>query len=113
MFDYTGKVVAITGASSGLGKQMAEGYAQQGANLVLMARRVERLEASAKEWKEKYGGIILKQLRKLGCSCDWQRERFTMDVTRSAEISANAIMNIAFGSSLYAREFLVTLNASA
>ena len=31
------------------------------------------------EWKEKYGGIILKQLRKLGCSCDWQRERFTMD----------------------------------
>ena len=40
MFDYTGKVVAITGASSGLGKQMAEGYAKQGANLVLMARRV-------------------------------------------------------------------------
>jgi valyl-tRNA synthetase len=31
------------------------------------------------EWKEKYGGIILKQLRKLGCSCDWTRERFTMD----------------------------------
>ncbi len=31
------------------------------------------------EWKEKYGGIILKQLHKLGCSCDWDRERFTMD----------------------------------
>ncbi len=31
------------------------------------------------EWKEKYGGIILKQLRKLGASCDWKRERFTMD----------------------------------
>ena len=54
MFDYTGKVVAITGASSGLGKQMAEGFAQQNANLVLLARRVERLEASAKEWSEKY-----------------------------------------------------------
>lgn len=52
MFDYTGKVVAITGASSGLGKQMAEGYAEQHANLVLLARRVERLEASAKEWAE-------------------------------------------------------------
>ena len=51
MFDYKGKVVAITGASSGLGKQMAEGYAQCGANLVLMARRIERLEASAKEWE--------------------------------------------------------------
>jgi valyl-tRNA synthetase len=31
------------------------------------------------EWKEKYGGIILQQLRKLGASCDWKRERFTMD----------------------------------
>ena len=31
------------------------------------------------EWKEEYGGIILKQLRKLGCSCDWERVRFTMD----------------------------------
>ncbi|MBR6704325.1 MAG: SDR family oxidoreductase [Lachnospiraceae bacterium] len=59
MFDYTGKVVAMTGASSGLGKQMAEGYAQCGANLVLMARRVDRLEASAKEWEEKYGVQVL------------------------------------------------------
>ena len=31
------------------------------------------------EWKEKYGGIILKQLRKLGCSLDWDRTSFTMD----------------------------------
>ena len=31
------------------------------------------------EWKEKYGGIIFQQLRKLGVSCDWDRERFTMD----------------------------------
>ncbi len=31
------------------------------------------------EWKEKYGGEITSQLRKLGCSCDWSRERFTMD----------------------------------
>lgn len=31
------------------------------------------------EWREKYGGIILQQLRKLGCSCDWSRERFTLD----------------------------------
>ncbi|HVX49640.1 MAG TPA: valine--tRNA ligase [Chitinophagaceae bacterium] len=31
------------------------------------------------EWKEKYGGIILTQLRKLGCSCDWERTAFTMD----------------------------------
>jgi valyl-tRNA synthetase len=31
------------------------------------------------EWKEKYGGIIIEQLKKLGASCDWERERFTMD----------------------------------
>ena len=31
-------------------------------------------------WKEEYGGVILKQLQKLGASCDWDRTRFTMDV---------------------------------
>ncbi|MCL5030799.1 MAG: valine--tRNA ligase [Bacteroidetes bacterium] len=31
------------------------------------------------EWKDKYGGIIIQQLKKLGVSCDWERERFTMD----------------------------------
>src|SRR5207302_738129 len=30
-------------------------------------------------WKEKHGGIIIQQLKKLGCSCDWSRERFTAD----------------------------------
>ena len=33
----------------------------------------------ALEWKDKYGGIILEQLKKLGASCDWERTRFTMD----------------------------------
>ncbi len=33
----------------------------------------------AYEWKDKYGGIILKQLEKLGASCDWERTRFTME----------------------------------
>lgn len=31
------------------------------------------------EWKNKYGSTIINQLKKLGCSCDWERERFTMD----------------------------------
>ncbi len=39
----------------------------------------EALVAKIWEWKEKYGGIILKQLRALGASCDWTRTRFTMD----------------------------------
>jgi valyl-tRNA synthetase len=38
------------------------------------------------EWKEKYGGIILEQLKKLGASCDWDRTRFTMDEDMSAAV---------------------------
>eukprot|EP01133_Synstelium_polycarpum_P013985 gene13985-16489_t len=39
----------------------------------------EEFLAYAWEWKEKYGGIILEQLKKLGASCDWDRTRFTME----------------------------------
>ena len=38
------------------------------------------------EWKEKYGGVILKQLRKLGASCDWDRTCFTMDDERTESV---------------------------
>ena len=38
------------------------------------------------EWKEKHGGIILKQLRKLGASCDWDRTCFTMDEIRTQSV---------------------------
>ena len=38
------------------------------------------------EWKEKYGGVILKQLRKLGASCDWDRTCFTMDDARTESV---------------------------
>ena len=37
-------------------------------------------------WKEEYGGTIIKQLKRLGCSCDWERERFTMDEGCSAAV---------------------------
>ncbi|MBQ7679142.1 MAG: valine--tRNA ligase [Butyrivibrio sp.] len=39
----------------------------------------EKFLERAWAWKEEYGGIITQQLKKLGSSCDWQRERFTMD----------------------------------
>ncbi len=39
------------------------------------------------DWKEKYGGIILQQLRKLGASCDWERTSFTMDEVRSKGVT--------------------------
>lgn len=38
------------------------------------------------EWKEKHGGIILEQLKKLGASCDWQRTKFTMDAPLSESV---------------------------
>lgn len=49
MFDLTGRVVVVSGASSGLGAQMARGYAAQGADLVITARRLEKLESLAEE----------------------------------------------------------------
>ncbi len=42
--------------------------------------------AHAWEWKEKHGGIILEQLKKLGASCDWDRTSFTMDKTLSDSV---------------------------
>ena len=38
------------------------------------------------DWTNEYGGVILKQLRKLGCSCDWKRTKFTMDDDMSASV---------------------------
>ncbi|NLJ71265.1 MAG: SDR family oxidoreductase [Clostridiaceae bacterium] len=63
MFDYTGRVVVLSGASSGLGKQMALAYADQGADMVIMARRLERLEELAKE-------IEAKGVKCLAIRCD-------------------------------------------
>lgn len=55
MFDLKGQVAVVTGASSGLGKQMAKAFASQGAKLAILARRFERLEEFAKELKKEYG----------------------------------------------------------
>lgn len=46
----------------------------------------EQFLAYAYEWKDKYGGIILGQLKKLGCSCDWDRTAFTMDEQYSKDV---------------------------
>ena len=44
MFNLKGRVAVVTGASSGLGKQISMALAKQGADLVILARRIERLE---------------------------------------------------------------------
>jgi gluconate 5-dehydrogenase len=52
LFDLTGKTAIVTGGGSGLGRQMAEGLAEMGANLVLCARKAERCEQAAAELAE-------------------------------------------------------------
>ena len=58
--------------------------AAEGINKADLSR--EEFLAHAWEWKEKHGGIILKQLRKLGASCDWDRTCFTMDEARTESV---------------------------
>ena len=58
--------------------------AQQGIKKSDLTR--EEFLKHAWEWKEEHGGIILKQLRKLGASCDWDRTAFTMDELRSESV---------------------------
>ena len=63
MFNLKGRVAVISGASSGLGKQMAKGFAEAGADLVILARRVEKLE----ELKIELETLGVKVL---ACKCD-------------------------------------------
>ena len=74
MFNLKGRVAVITGASSGLGKSMAYAFAKQGADIVILARRIERLEELKIEL-EKY------QVKVLALKCD---------VTKTEEINEAA-----------------------
>ena len=76
MFDLKGQVAVITGASSGLGRQMAYAFAEQGADLVILARRKDRLEELKNELENK--GVTV-----LPISCD---------VTRTEAIDAAAAL---------------------
>lgn len=58
--------------------------AEQGIKKTDLTR--EQFLEHAWDWTHEHGGIILKQLRKLGCSCDWDRTSFTMDETRSKSV---------------------------
>ena len=63
LFDLTGRVAIVTGGSIGLGRQMAEGLAEMGANLVLCARKKERCVAAAEE-------LQLLGVKTLALGCD-------------------------------------------
>ena len=63
-FDLTGQVAIVTGCSTGLGVQMAKALANQGANIVCVARRQEMIDANAKEIAEEFG------VKTLAVRCD-------------------------------------------
>ncbi|NOR46265.1 MAG: valine--tRNA ligase [Candidatus Delongbacteria bacterium] len=46
----------------------------------------EKFLKEAYKWKDEHGGIIIEQLKKIGCACDWERERFTMDEMYSERV---------------------------
>lgn len=64
MFDLSGKIAIVTGASSGLGRQMAEAFARQGADLAILARRMERLQELKEKLESQY------QVKVLPIQCD-------------------------------------------
>ncbi len=78
MFDLTGRVVVVSGASSGLGAQMAKGFAGQGADLVIMARRLEKLETLAQEIRGMGG-------RCLAIRCDVTDSAMVDEAAKQAE----------------------------
>ena len=77
MFNLKERVAVITGASSGLGKQMTYALAKQGANLVLLARRIERLEELKKELEKQ-------NIKVLAIKCDVTS---TDDINNAAAIT--------------------------
>ena len=86
MFNLKGKVAVITGASSGLGKQMAKGFASQGADLVILARRYEKLMESKEELKKEFYGIKV-----LPIKCDVTN---TDDIKKAADLAEEEYKHI-------------------
>ena len=76
MFNLKGRVAVVTGASAGLGTEIADGLAQQGANLAILARRRELLDARAEEFRKRNVDV-------LPVVCDVTKQD---DVERAAEI---------------------------
>ncbi len=65
---------------AGIGTQTAvEKYLRRTENKTRRDLGREEFLRRVSEWQDKYGGIIIEQLKRLGCSCDWSRQRYTLD----------------------------------
>ncbi|MBD3425816.1 MAG: valine--tRNA ligase [Candidatus Omnitrophica bacterium] len=58
------------------------------------------------QWKEEYGSTIIRQLKKLGCSCDWERERFTMDEGLSSAVK-EVFIRLYQDGSIYKGDYII------
>lgn len=95
-FSYADQWVVITGASSGLGEQFARQLAAQGAHLVLVARRLERLDSLATELRQHHPGISVEVIA-LDVSTDDAAHQLRSQLTeRGIEVTA-LINNAGFG----------------
>ena len=84
MFNLKGRVAVVSGASSGLGRQIATSFAKQGADLVILARRIDRLEALKKELE--YTGVNI-----LPIKCDVTS---SIDVNEAVILAQNKFNHI-------------------
>lgn len=76
LFDLTGKVAVVTGGGTGIGRQMAQGLAEAGADVVLCARKGERCEQAAEELRAELG------VRAIGLRCDVREQAEIDEVVR-------------------------------
>jgi NAD(P)-dependent dehydrogenase (short-subunit alcohol dehydrogenase family) len=100
LFNFSGKVAVITGASSGLGADAARGFAEHGADVALLARRKEKLDLLVEEINQKDGG------RAFAVACDVADEKNTqaaVDVVLNHYSKIDILLNnagVAFGGSV-------------
>ena len=72
---------------AGIGTQTAvEKYLRRTENKTRRDLGREEFLRRVSEWQDKYGGIIIEQLKRLGCSCDWSRQRYTLDNAYAAAV---------------------------
>jgi len=72
---------------AGIGTQTAvEKYLRRTENKTRHDLGREEFLRRVLEWQDKHGGIIIEQLKRLGCSCDWSRQRYTLDETYAAAV---------------------------
>lgn len=81
LFDLTGKVVVMTGASKGMGKSMAEALAEHGANVMISSRKLDQVEATAAEINDKIGAT---RVHAMACNAGYKEQlQALVDGTRA------------------------------